>query len=278
MDGRLQALILGVLQGATEFLPVSSSGHLALVQQWLGDDFLFLKDAVLFDLVLHIGTLIPVFWFYREDLKLILARTFTGIPWRSPGQVGMWLKGDYHRWLAFLVCVATVPTAIIGLTLKDTFEGLFHNTTAVCVALFITGCLLYTTRFFGAGNTGRRSLTIGLALLIGLAQGIAITPGISRSGTTIAVALLLGLERELAARFSFLMSIPAIVGAIVLMGRKGMEFPEGSGPALFIGFFAALVVGYVALRALVALVRLGGFYKFSYYLWPVAVVGYFMLG
>jgi undecaprenyl-diphosphatase len=273
VPGWLQALLLGVVQGLTEFLPVSSSGHLVLSQLLLGDQFMFASEAVAFDLVLHVGTLLPVLYFYRQEILRIIQGTFRESPLGYEGGVMGWLKGDPHRWLALCVIVATVPTGLMGVFLKDVFESLFHDARAVCGALFCTGCLLFSTRFFGRGDTGRRSLTLGLALLIGIAQGIAITPGISRSGTTIAVALLLGLDRDLAARFSFLLSIPAILGAVVLVLKDGVTLQGESFTALGVGFVAAMLVGYGALWMLVALVKRGGLHKFSYYLWPVSILG-----
>lgn len=274
MPGWLQALILGVVQGLTEFLPVSSSGHLVLFQQWLGDAFMFAEDAVIFDLVLHVGTLLPVLFFYRADLVAIVQSLFSGgEDLKQKGPVG-WLQADRHRWLAVCVVLATIPTGAMGVGLKDVFESLFHDGRAVCGALFFTGCLLYATRFFGRGDVGRRELTIPVALLIGVAQGFAITPGISRSGSTIAIALLLGLDRDLAARFSFLLSIPAILGAVVLIAKDGVALGDEHVSALVVGFLAAMLVGYAALVMLVALVKRGGLHKFSYYLWPVAIVGF----
>lgn len=274
MPGWLQALILGVLQGLTEFLPVSSSGHLVVFQQWLGEGFTFLEQAVAFDLVLHVGTLLPVLWFYRKTLRDILRGTFSSSPISHEGGPIAWLRADQNRWLAAMVVAATIPTGLIGVGLKDHFEKIFHSTTAVCVALIVTGALLYSTKLFERDPEGTgAALTLRSALLIGLAQGMAITPGISRSGSTIAVALLLGLPRELAARFSFLLSIPAILGAVVLVMKDGVVLQESAWAALAIGFVSSMVVGYLALVMLVALVKRGGIYKFAYYLWPAAIVG-----
>lgn len=276
MAGWLQALILGVVQGLTEFLPVSSSGHLVLAQIWLGEQFLFLQQAVAFDLVLHVGTLLPVLYFYRRDVVEIARAPFRDRPSGYEGP-GAWLQADRHRWLAAMVVVAMVPTGLMGIGLKDLFEALFHDARAVCGALFFTGCLLYATRFFGARVGSPRALGVGTALLIGLAQGFAITPGISRSGSTIAVALLLGMDRDLAARFSFLLSIPAILGALVLVAKDGVSIEPTALPALAVGFVASMVTGYAALVMLVALVKRGGLHRFAFYLWPVAVLAWFTL-
>jgi undecaprenyl-diphosphatase len=274
MAAWLQALLLGIVQGLTEFLPVSSSGHLVLAQAWLGEDFFAASDAVFFDLVLHVGTLLPVLWFYRVDLGRIVRSVFDfgGVK----DGLGAWLKADPDRWLAFLVVVATVPTGIIGVTLEDTFESLFSTVIPVAVALAFTGAMLFSTRTL-KDPLSSPAFGIGMALLIGLAQGVAITPGISRSGSTIAVALFLGLPREMAARFSFLLSIPAILGAVVLKSRHGIPLENIDYGAVALGFLAAVVVGYGALVLLVALVKKGGLHRFAWYLWPAALAAFVFL-
>lgn len=255
-----------MIQGLTEFLPVSSSGHLVLFQQWLGEAFSFAKDALAFDLALHVGTLLPVLYFYRQDLRRITTSVVR-------------FRRDEDFDLAMYVVAATIPTGVMGILLKDHFEKIFHSVTAVCIALLFTGALLFSTKFFEREDqsTGR-DLTIPIALLIGIAQGFAITPGISRSGTTIAIALMLGLRRELAASFSFLLSIPAILGAVVLTAKDGVSFDPGSLGPLAAGFVASMLVGYFALSMLVALVKRGGLYRFAFYVWPVAVVGLIISG
>ena len=275
MAAWLQALLLGIVQGLTEFLPVSSSGHLVLSQAWLGDTFFAASDAVFFDLVLHVGTLLPVLWFYRVELGRIVRAVFDVSRLREQGPMG-WLKADPDRWLAFLVCVATVPTGIIGVTLEDTFESLFGSVVPVTAALAFTGALLFATRNLPE-RVGGVPFGVGTALLIGLAQGIAITPGISRSGSTIAVALFLGLPREQAARFSFLLSIPAILGAVVLKSRHGVPLDGVDFAAVAAGFAAAVVVGYGALTMLVALVKKGGLHRFAWYLWPASLAAFVFL-
>jgi undecaprenyl-diphosphatase len=271
----LQGLLLGVVQGLTEFLPVSSSGHLVIAQAWLGERFFAASDAVFFDLVLHVGTLLPVLWFYRVALGRIARSVLDVSTLRELGPMG-WLRADEDRWLAFLVCVATVPTGLIGVTLEDTFEALFSSLVPVTIALGLTGALLFATRTLKESTDASR-LGIGTALLIGLAQGIAITPGISRSGSTIAVALFLGLPRELAARFSFLLSVPAILGAVVLKSRHGIPLDGVDFGAVGTGFFASMGAGYLALTMLVALVKRGGIHRFAYYLWPASLAAFLLL-
>lgn len=257
MPAWLQSLVLGILQGLTEFLPVSSSGHLVLLQLWLGDAFAFAESAVAFDLALHVATLIPVLWFYRKDVFEL-----AGAPQRNLRYIG-------------LLVVATIPTAVIGLLFKDVFESLFHTPRAVSVALFVTGALLASTRWTDRRPDANR-LQIGFtsAIIIGVAQGLAITPGISRSGATIATALLLGAGRAEAARFSFLLSVPAISGASVLVAKDGVAFPASLWGPLAIGFIMAAAVGYTALRWLVRLVRAGRLYRFAFYVVPLAALAW----
>lgn len=242
------AALLAVVQGLTEFLPVSSSGHLVLAQTWLGFDP---EAAVAFDLALHLGTLVPVLLFYRQDLVTLTRETLRG--------------GEGRRFVGYVV-LASVPTAAIGLGLEDQFKALFHDPRAVGMALLVTSALLLASRF-GEGRQSR-SLGVALALVLGTVQGLAITPGISRSGSTIAVALMLGLRREEAARFSFLMSVPAIGGAALLeLGDLPPGLPWGQ---MALGFGVAAVTGYLALWALVRLVIRGRFWVFAPY---VAAVG-----
>ena len=265
----LQAVILGVLQGLTEFLPVSSSGHLVLAQEWLGESF-FLPDEqkLFFDLVLHLGTLVPILWFYRRDVLEILSSPRAGPGLSEAGGTLAWLRAHDARWLATLVVAGSVPTAILGLLLQDHFEDLFSSVTPVCVALLVTAAVLVGTRFVrGAGDPAK--LTLLAALLIGLVQGLAITPGISRSGSTIAVALFLGMDRALAARFSFLLSVPAILGAVVLKFDPALLHGI-NWIAVGVGFLTSAVVGYVALVLLVGIVKRGGLHRFAWYLVPLA--------
>jgi undecaprenyl-diphosphatase len=259
----LQALLLGVVQGLTEFLPVSSSGHLVLVQNLFGTSFVFLEEAVLFDLVLHIGTLVPVMIYYRQEL-LSLATSVV----RDGAE-------EDRRWVLYVIA-ATIPTALMGVLLKDRFEALFHAPRAVAGALMVTALLLLATRSLGS-STARRPLSLGIALALGVAQGMAITPGISRSGSTIAVALLLGMSRVEAARFSFIMSIPAILGAMVLTLADGVTVQQEQTLPLVLGFAASAGVGYLALAWLVRLVKDGRLYLFAWYLIPVSVLGFMFL-
>ena len=257
MNPTLSAALLGIVQGLTEFLPVSSSGHLVLFQSWLP----VVGDPLAFDLALHLGTLLPVLWVYRADLAGVVVDTIRG--------QGPFLERDGVR-LMLLLIAATIPTAIIGLSLEDLFEKLFHTPMAVGGAFAITGAVLWFTKTLNPGTTPAHGLRWGHAVGIGLAQGLAITPGISRSGSTIAAGLFLGMDREAAARFSFLLSIPAILGAVVLKAGD-LDFSEAAITPLMVGISTSAISGYIALRVLIRVVRGGDFSKFAYYLWPLAV-------
>ena len=277
MSEWLQALILGVIQGLTEFLPVSSSGHLVLFQELLGGEFFAAGEEELFAVVLHLGTLLPILWFYRRDIGESIAALR---PDPSLAELGpmRWLQHDDARWLSVLVVVGTVPTGIIGIALHDTFTELFSSPAKVSVALLVTGALLLATKAVPEERAGTAQLALWSALLIGVVQGCAITPGISRSGSTIAVALILGVARADAARFSFLLSVPAILGAVVLQTKDGIALESISWAPLLIGFVAAALVGYFSLQILVALVNRGRLHQFAWYLWPVGIGAWIWVG
>ena len=203
MNESLFAALLGIVQGLTEFLPVSSSGHLSLLSFWFPGSELG-TEQVARNLVLHLGTLVPVLVIYRSSLWGIARDATSGdIPLKERGGV---------RLLAWMV-IGSIPTAAIGLGFKEHFEAMFDSPWVVGSAFLVTGVLLLATRWIPGGVTDERSLVWWQALLIGVVQGLAITPGISRSGSTIASGLLLGLDREFAARFSFLLSVPIIAAA-----------------------------------------------------------------
>jgi undecaprenyl-diphosphatase len=254
MMEEISSAILGFIQGLTEFLPVSSSGHLVVFQEFLPIQ----GDHIAFDLVLHIGTLLPILWVYRTDISQL----FTGLI-NNP-------KGEYAR-LAMWIVLGSVPTAIIGIGLEDLFEEVFHTPKMVGIAFFITACILFGTKYVTKNDRGLAQMTWKDAVLIGIAQGMAITPGISRSGSTIAAALFLGLRRDLAAKYSFLLSIPAILGGFILKFKDLQESQFDIFP-LLIGFICAAFSGYVALRLLLKLVNSGDFSKFSYYLVVVSLL------
>jgi undecaprenyl-diphosphatase len=267
MIDSLEAVVLGLVQGATEYLPVSSSGHLVIFQHLFG----LTEPALLFDIVLHVATLIVVLWYYRRDIVEILGDTTGALRSLTSGSAWTEVQQRYPGFrMAWLIVVGTVPTALLGITLEETFESFFGSLKIVGVMLWVTGLILVATRWAAGGERGVGQLGLRDALLIGLVQGLAITPGISRSGSTIGVALLLGIQRETAARYSFLLSVPSIVGALVLkIGDAG----DGVGlPAMALGFLAALVAGYFCLMFLVRIVKRGRLAWFAPYCFAVGLL------
>lgn len=272
MIDRLEALILGLVQGLTEFLPVSSSGHLVIGQNLFG----LPGPSLLFDVVLHVATLLVVVWYYRGDLATILRQSGTALGALSRGDGWSAVQQALPQFrFACLIAAGTIPTAAIGLVFEGAFERLFASPRAAALMLMLTGlwlsglALLPHRADFGEGRREAQMRYLD-ALLVGLAQGLALVPGISRSGLTIGAALLVGVERETAARFSFLLSIPSILGALVL--RLG-EATGGVGwLATTLGFLAALVSGYVALALLVRVVKRGRLFWFAPYCFAVGLL------
>ncbi len=257
-----EAIFLGVLQGLTEFLPVSSSGHLALAQHLLGVS----EIGVAFDLLLHAGTLLSVLIYFRTRLvELTRAAIF-------------WRKEDAgERRLIFYLFVATLPIVVAGFTLKDPLEQVKHHPVAVSALLCLTGFILLLPQLLQ--RKADRDHSARSAIITGIGQAFALLPGISRSGSSIAAGMLAGVKPERAAEFSFLLAIPAIVGAIVLKSKDMAELASSTSAGAFAaGAVAAFVTGLFAVYAVLATIRRGKFEYFAYYCMAVGLlgVGYFL--
>ncbi|MCB1155070.1 undecaprenyl-diphosphate phosphatase [bacterium] len=265
MPAPIYALILGLVQGATEFLPISSSGHLVLAGNLLGVK----EPDLVLDTVLHCGTLLAVVVFLRAELKEIVHGVWRIVTFaESPTNL---LRDDPGvRWLTWMV-VASVPTALIGVLLKDWFESLFASTLAVGIALCFTGFVLLATQRVLKQPTKDKPINAARAFAVGLAQSIAITPGVSRSGMTIAASLFAGMRVEVAAKFSFLISIPAIFGALLLQVKDLQGINANRGLALSVGFVAAAISGYLCLRLLFKLLEKRRFAEFGIYCLAVGI-------
>lgn len=262
----IKAIILGIVQGATEFLPVSSSGHLVLGSHILG----FQEQGIVFGVLLHLGTLVSVVAVFRHELAKMAWVPFL---W-AQNKLG---EEDRHYLLwDIYVVVATIPIVLIALLYKDQIQGLFTSVTVVCVMLIVTGLMMITARFIPDRG---RTVNGPRAFLIGCGQAFAIIPGVSRSGTTIFVAMLLGINRETAARFSFIMSIPAILGAAVLnLGEVLANPPAVEEMILYgAGTVAAAITGYLAIILLLDVIRKNRLQWFGYYCLAVAAAGLFLL-
>jgi len=259
--GYVEAVVLAIIQGLTEFLPVSSSGHLVLAQHWFGQ---FSETNLLYDIMLHLATVTAILVYFRHDL-LTLGLGYVGWPTTK----GSLFQGFERRTIHY-VLLASIPTAIIGLGIRSI--GLEHlvQPSMVAVMLLITGGILWVGR--GRNSTrGIQEMGFRDALAIGVVQGVAVLPGISRSGSTIASGVLLGLDRELSARFSLLISMPAIVGATILEIGKVMNQVHEPMGIYVTGMVVAALVGYGSISLIIKLVRQDHFHLFSYYLWPLGM-------
>jgi undecaprenyl-diphosphatase len=254
-----ESILLGILQGLTEFLPVSSSGHLVIVQSLLPG---FDGPAVAFDVLLHAGTLAAVLIYFRHDLISIAKECF------RPG------KGGLH--LPLLLIVGTVPAALVGVYFADAIEPLFAAPRFASAGLIVTSFLLYFAWRIGTGgNRSMETLTIPAALLIGVLQAVAIVPGISRSGATIAAGIFLGLSGQEAARFSFLLSIPAITGAFLL---ESGALKESEALITYIaGALAAALIGWASIAILMKLLGRGKLLPFAVYCLVLGILSFMFL-
>lgn len=259
------AVILGLIQGLGEFLPISSSGHLIIAQNVFG----MAEPEVAFDVVLHLGTLLAVFVFYRHTiLTLVTELRFLPGALISPRKMrGLYYNRPDFRF-GLLILIGSIPTAMIGLIFKDILKSHFTSMTSVGIALLITGFLLRAVGRRGQYGRADNSMTVRDALIIGLVQGLAIAPGFSRSGFTICAGLFVGLSRETAARYSFILSIPAIIGATILETKDGLT-STFSTAEFATGFVVAAVSGFLALSFLVRLLKQDNFSVFSWWCWAI---------
>jgi len=255
--GYVDAIILGIVQGLTEFLPISSSGHLVIFEHLLN----LKMDNIAFEVFVHFGTLLSVVAVYFNDIWNMITSFFRGITHRN---VGKTYQDDAYFRLSIFVIIGTIPAVIAGLFLEDFFVSVFHNIHLVGITLLVTGVVILSTRFF---KDKAEELTPKKSLLIGIAQSIAILPGISRSGFTISSALFTGISRENAARFSFLLAIPAILGATLLhiIDLISSDIPGISIAPLLVGFIFSFAVGYLAIRILLSVLKSGKFVWFAPY-------------
>ena len=265
----LSAILLGLIQGVTEFLPISSSGHLAIAENLLhmsGSS----EVPGFFDVLLHLGTLVAVFIAYWSDIREMVIELFYGV--RDLAQRSTPTPAPPARRLILLIIVGTLPLFAV-LPIKDAVESLSGNMYFVAGALLVTGCLLFASDRVRQGRKTEKSATLLDVLLVGVAQAIATCPGISRSGTTITAGCFVGFERRFAVRYSFLMSIPAILGANILSLKDAVtDIIWADVPVYLVGVAVAAAVGYVCIRLLKMIADKGKFGFFAYYCWAVGIV------
>jgi undecaprenyl-diphosphatase len=262
------ALIMGIIQGLTEFLPVSSSGHLVL----FGSLFDFLQDdGITFEIIVHLGTLVAVLLYFRQDVIMLLRSIvcYKDETLKENRMICLWLL------------VATLVTGILGFLYADIIIGVFFNPLVVAIMLVITGGILFISDKIKEGGVYASKLGVWKSLFIGLGQAVAIIPGISRSGTTIFFGLLAKLNRKQAAFFSFMLSIPAIIGATLLdvasYVRGDETFIMGNIHLYIVGFLAAFVSGYIVIGWLLKLIVRAKLRYFAYYCWGVSVIAFSLL-
>lgn len=263
----LSSIFLGLVQGVAEFLPISSSGHLSLFQTFFG-----LSEAGLFfDVLLHLGTLIAIFVYYWKDIvglvKEFIRIVACLVSKEKRAQMGrLSPKGR----MILMIIVATLPLFVI-LPIKDKVEALYTNTIFVGFALVVTGCILFLSDRMARGKKTAKSATMLDALLVGVGQAFAVVPGLSRSGTTISAGMMRGFSRRFAVRFSFLLSIPAVLGANILSIGEAVSAGIDTSllPAYIVGTVVAAVSGYFAIRLVNMLADKGKFGNFAYYCWGI---------
>ncbi|HFE53457.1 MAG TPA: undecaprenyl-diphosphate phosphatase [Bacteroidetes bacterium] len=271
--GVWQSFWLGVLQGVTEFLPISSSGHLVLGKALLGVH----TQGVAFEVFVHFGTFLAVVTVFWSDVYQMLLAAGRALVRPLPGHWSKLYKQDRFFRLLVLILVGSIPAGVVGILFEDSIENAFSSPLFVSFMLIVTGVILLGTRWVHGQD---REFGAVRGFLIGVAQSLAILPGISRSGSTIATGMYLNVERSEAARFSFLLALPAIFGAAVLksveLARTGISHHEEL--VLAVGAVTAYVAGVVALKWLLGVIRRGRLDRFAYYCFAVGVLGILFFG
>lgn len=266
----IQASILGLVQGLGEFLPISSSGHLALLQKFFNVDG---DKVIFFAVMLHLGTLISVLIVYWKDIFELLRELFYVFKDIFTGK-GLDISKNETRREGFLILVATIPTAIIGILFEKVFESFYTSLIAIGVGLIITGTILFIAERNAGGNKRAKNMMFRNAVFIGIMQGIAIAPGVSRSGSTLFGGLVSRLDRAFAVKFAFLISIPSILGSVVLELPKALKegFPLSLWIPIIIGMIVAAISGLIAIKVMIKLVSNKKLTYFSLYTWALGII------
>lgn len=270
----LQAIILGLVQGLAEFLPVSSSGHLALLQYFFKVET---DNVLLFTVLLHLGTLVSVFIIYWKDIVELVIELCKTIKDICTGK-GPRINSSPTRRMGFMIIVATIPTAIIGFLFQDFFASLYLSIVSIAIGLIFTGIILLIAEKMGKNDKDVMKMKWRHAILIGCMQGIAICPGVSRSGSTLFGGLITGLNREFAVKFAFLISIPSILGSLILEAPDAIN--QGADMAMLGPIIAGVAVstlsGIFAIKAMIKIVSNKRLIGFTIYVWlvSIAVLGY----
>ncbi|MCC7554337.1 MAG: undecaprenyl-diphosphatase UppP [Methanobacteriaceae archaeon] len=265
----LQAIIIGIVQGLTEFLPVSSSAHLLFAQHFLNVP----STNLAFDILVHLATLVAVVsFFYKDVIKLLNAW------WLSIGDILQHrfkegFKKDPYKRFAWFVIIGTIPIGLVGVLLESQVESVFNAGLYVpAFFLFVTGTVLYLSQRINKGTITFETMGFKETIFMGLAQACAILPGLSRSGTTISAGLVTGLDKEFAAKFSFILSIPAILGATLVKAKDIGTAMDTNLAVMVVGFIAALISGYLSIKWLLQLIQNKSLDIFAYYCWVIGIL------
>lgn len=268
----IQAIILGIIQGLAEFLPVASAGQVILVTHILGVTFPSQSDALAFNTLLHLGTLTAIVGFFYRDLIKIIEAFVASILDIFQKKFKQGLKKNVYKRLAWLMLMSTIPAAIIGGLFNKQFEILFGSVVAVGVFLIINGFILYSTSYARKGEDTVKQLSFRNAFLIGVFESLALFPGISRSGTSISAGLFLGLERECAARFAFLIALPVIAAAVIFEIKNIGALSQNSPINMVAAYLAVVIFGYLSIGLLIRLIKSTSLKIFAYYCWIVGAL------
>ncbi len=269
----IDALLLGILQGLTEFLPISSSGHLVLAKELFNLDT---SGNIAFDVFVHFGTLISVLILFWKDVRIILLSLLQAL--KNPLRLHILFKENEHFKIAIFILLASIPAGIVGVAYDDEIETLFSDAKFVSVMLLITGAILYITKFAKPPEDAK--VGFWSAILIGITQAIAILPGISRSGITISSGIFSGVSRANAAKFSFLLSLPVIFGATVLQSVEVVKNETSFTMYLIYlsGMFSAALSGYIAMKFVINILKKKRFFWFSFYCFIIGILGILFIG
>ncbi len=265
-----ESILLGLVQGLSEFLPISSSGHLTLLQHYFDIEE---SNVLLFTILLHLGTLVSVFIIYRKDIKELLIELIEVFKDIFSGK-GLQPKKNQTRRLGYMIIVATLPTVVMGLFFQDLFKSFYSSTTAVGIGLLFTGTILFVVEKLKIKEKTIEEMSFWGAIFVGICQGIAITPGVSRSGSTLFGSLLSGLDKKTAVKYAFLISIPSILGSVVFEIPQALDgnFDKNLIMPIFIGMVVAALSGLFAIKTMINFVAKQKLKYFSYYTWIVGTV------
>lgn len=265
-----EAIILGLVQGLAEFLPISSSGHLALLQHFFGIEG---ENVLSFAVLLHVGTLVSVFIVYWKDILELFVELGAALKDVFTGK-GLRVNANANRRLGYMIIVATIPTAVIGYMFKDLFSAMYLSLIAIGTGLLITGTMLWLSEKLVKGERKVGEMKFYHAILIGICQSIAITPGISRSGATLVGGLISGLDRDFAVKFAFLISIPSILGSVII--EAPAAFGSGIETSMLVPILAGVLVaglsGFFAIKTMIKVVSNKKLIYFSFYTWVLGAV------